>query len=187
MPDVGDVLAVGIAADRGDVLALMRVVQVGEARVVELEVAAAELAEAPYLFPISSGQVGPEGVEIRIDRLVDRGAAAAVVDHARRGDRQLRRGTVDRVAQEGEVVAEDRLAEADPAVDVHRGRGELDRAFLVAELDLQLARRLADAVERVDEVHVPRGAAELAVGRRLEPGLALKAHHVSDRVVLDRP
>ncbi len=137
---------------------------------------------------ISSGQVGPEGIEIRIDRLVDRGAAAPIVDHARRGDRQLRRGTVDRVAQEREVVAEDGPAEADPAVDVHRSRSELDRACLVAELDLQLARRLADPVERVDEIHVPRGAAKLAVCRRLEClGLALKAHHVSDRVVLDRP
>ena len=43
--DVLDVLALGIAADRGDVLALVRVVHVGEARVVELEVGAAELAE----------------------------------------------------------------------------------------------------------------------------------------------
>ena len=51
------------------------------------------------------------------------------------------------VPEEREVVAEDRLAEADPAVDAHRRRGELDRAVLVAELDLQLARRLADAVE----------------------------------------
>ena len=44
--DVLDVLPLGVAADRGDVLALVRVVHVREARVVELEVRAAELAEA---------------------------------------------------------------------------------------------------------------------------------------------
>ena len=48
--DVLDVLALGVAADRRDVLALVRVVHVGEARVVELQVGAAELAEPPHLL-----------------------------------------------------------------------------------------------------------------------------------------
>ena len=42
-----------------------------------------------------------------------------------------------------------------------------------------------DAAELVDEVHVPRGAAELAVGGRLQPDLLLLAHDVADRLVLD--
>ena len=48
--DVLDVLPLGVAADRGDVLALVRVVHVREARVVELEVRAAELAEPAHLL-----------------------------------------------------------------------------------------------------------------------------------------
>ena len=63
---------------------------------------------------------------------------------------------------------------------------ELDVALGVVELDRQVARRLGDAVERVDEVHVPGGAAELAVGDRLQPDLLLHAHDVADRLVLDR-
>ena len=48
-------------------------------------------------------------------------------------------------------------------------------------------RRLADAVELVDEVHVPRRAAELAVGRRPQAGVAPAARTTSrDRLVLDR-
>ena len=46
VPDVLLVQVLGVAADRLDVLALGRVVDVGEARVVELQVAAAELVDA---------------------------------------------------------------------------------------------------------------------------------------------
>ena len=45
--DVLLVLVLGVAALLGDHRALLRVVEVGEAGVVELEVGAAELAEAP--------------------------------------------------------------------------------------------------------------------------------------------
>ena len=76
--------------------------------------------------------------------------------------------------------------DAELAVDAHRGRRELDVALGVVELDRQVAGRLLDAVELVDEVHVPRGAAELAVGGRLQADVLLHAHHVADRVVLDR-
>ena len=62
--DVLDVLALGVAADRRDVVALVRVVHVREARVVELEVRAAELAEPAHLLAVGGGQVGPELVEV---------------------------------------------------------------------------------------------------------------------------
>ena len=39
----------------------------------------------------------------------------------------------------------------------------------------------------VDEVHVPRRAAELAVRGRPQPDVLLQAHHLADRVVLHRP
>jgi hypothetical protein len=65
-----------------------------------------------------------------------------------------------------------------------RGR-ELDLAVLVEEFDRDVAGLLADPVELVDEVHVPGGAAELAVGRRAEADLLLPADGLADRVVLD--
>ena len=58
-------------------------------------------------------------------------------------------------------------------------------AVLLEELDGDMAGLLGDPVELVDEVHVPRRAAELAVRGRLEPDLLLLAHGVSDRRVLD--
>ena len=70
--DVLDVLALGVAADRGDVVPLMRVVHVREARVVELQVGAAELAEPAHLVPVGGRQVGPELVERRVHGRVDR-------------------------------------------------------------------------------------------------------------------
>jgi hypothetical protein len=45
---------------------------------------------------------------------------------------------------------------------------------------------LLDPVELVDEVHVPGGPAELAVGRALEAEVFLHAHDVGDGSVLDR-
>ena len=83
-----------------------------------------------------------------------------------------------------ERLAEDRLGDAELAVDVERGGRPLDVALGVVELDREVARRLGDAVERVDEVHVPGGAAELAVGHRLEPDLLLHADDLVDRGVL---
>ena len=72
-------------------LAQLRVVEVGEARVVELQVAAAGRGERRDLGAVGRGEVGPERLEVRVDLACDRGAAAAVVHHARRRDRQLRR------------------------------------------------------------------------------------------------
>ena len=48
--DVGLVLVLGVVAELADLLALARIVEVGEARVVELQVGAAELAEPPHLL-----------------------------------------------------------------------------------------------------------------------------------------
>ena len=126
-------------------------------------------------------------VEVGVDVLVDRRPAAAVVDHARRGDRQLRRRGRHARLQEPEVVGEDRLLERDRRVDVQRGRRELERALGVAELDLHRSScARVTPPSAVDEVHVPRGAAELAVGGRAQPDLLLLAHDVADRLVLDR-
>jgi hypothetical protein len=62
--DVGLVLVLGVAADRAHVLALLGVVEVREARVVELQVAAAELADRAHLVGVGVGEVAPELVEV---------------------------------------------------------------------------------------------------------------------------
>jgi hypothetical protein len=90
------------------------------------------------------------------------------------------------LAQVAEVVAEDGLPHADLAVDLQGRRGEVDPALSVAEVHHEVVAGAADPVQRVDEVHVPRGAAELAVGGGLQPDVLLHPDDVADRVVLGR-
>ena len=176
----------GVAALRGDQRALLGVVEVGQAGVVELEVGAAELAEPAHLLGVRRGEVGPERLEVGVDRLVDRGPAAAVVDHVGRGDGQLRDLVpLDHRLQELERVAEDRVAQPDPVVDAERRRLEVEVARLVVEVHGELLVGRVDALELVDEVHVPRRTPELAVGRGAQAGLPLERHDVADRGVLD--
>src|SRR5437764_8482811 len=54
------------------------------------------------------------------------------------------------------------------------------------ELDLALAEIGLDAVELAEEVVIPEGAAELAVGDGLEPDLLLTLDDLGDLVILDR-
>ena len=184
--DVGLVLALRIPAERGDVRPLPGVVEVREAGVVELQVAAAEDGEPAHLLRVGGGEIRPELVELRVHGGVDRRPAAAVVDHARRGDGELRRRRPHGVAEEGEVVPEDRPLERDRPVDTDRGRRELQAPGLVDELHAQ--RGVVDPghpAERVDEVHVPGRAPELAVGGAAQAGVLLHPHRVADGRILD--
>ena len=125
------------------------------------------------LLAVGGDEVAPERVEVRVDVLVDRRPPAAVVDHARRRDRQLRRRRRHRVLQEAEIVAEDRLREPTLPVDVQRGGVNSTSPSSLWKRTV-IARPRSDPVELVDEVHVPGAAAKLAVGGRLEAGVLLQ-------------
>src|SRR5436305_10743360 len=157
LADVAQVQVVGVLAPGGDLGPLYRVVEVGQAGVVELEIGTPQGGQPGDLVGIGGGQVAPELLDVRIDVRVDRGRAATVVDHVRRGDGQLRGGAARQRLQIGEVLFEDRLGHMDLAAHVQRRRGELDVPGRVVELHRQVARRLADPADLVDEVHVPGG------------------------------
>jgi hypothetical protein len=72
------------------------------------------------------------------------------------------------------------LPEPHLAVDVQALRPGLDPV----ELDGLLAAHQLHAFQRRQEVEVPPGAAELAVGHGLQPGLFLPRDHVADAAVL---
>ena len=59
----------GVAALARDQGALLGVVEVGEAGVVELEIRATELGHAPHLLGVRRSEVGPERLEVRVDGL----------------------------------------------------------------------------------------------------------------------
>src|SRR6185437_9721224 len=88
--DVAQVEMLGVVTAFGELGALGRVVQVGQRGVVELQVGAAQRVQPGYLVGVGGGQVVPELVRVGVDLLVDGGRAAAVVDHVRRRDGQLR-------------------------------------------------------------------------------------------------
>jgi hypothetical protein len=183
------VLVIGVLSTGGDHLALMGVVEVREARVVELEVGTAKLSQSSDLLLVCRGQVLPEVLDLGVDAGVDRRATTAVVDHVRRGNRQLGcqlgcRGGHG-VAQELEGVAEDRLRQGDAVVHPQSGSLEVKLPLFVGEMDLELLVGLGDAAELVDEVHVPGGAAELPVGGRLEPYSLLHGDDLADALVLE--
>ena len=178
-----------VAADAVDIGALGGVVQIGEAGVVELEIGAAERRQAGDLLGVDLGEVVPERLHLGIGGLVDRRAAAAVMQHRRRGDRQLGRRAVgawlpDRGFEKGEIVAENRLVEPKLAGDAMRGRAELDGAGLILEFDMQAVVAVGDAADLIEEIHVPRAAAHLAVGDPAEADVPLQLHPVANGAIL---
>ena len=88
--------------------------------------------------------------------------------------------------QEPEVVGEDRLVEVQRRADGQTGGDELTGALVVAELHDEFLVGPDDTAEPVDEVHVPRRAAELPVGGRAQADVLLQRDDVADRLVLDR-
>ena len=166
---------------------LLGVVEVGEAGVVELEVGAAELGHPPHLLGVRRGEVGPERLEVRVDGLVDRGPAAAVVDHVGRGDGQLRHLVAPSVTPCRNSNASPKIVWPSPirSWTLSAAASKSRSPLLVVEVHRELLVGRVDALELVDEVHVPRRTPELAVGRRAHAGLALERDDVADRGVLD--
>src|SRR5262249_18491104 len=70
---VAQVQVIGVLTPRGDLGPLHRVVEVGQAGVVELEVGAAQGGQPGDLVGIGGGQVAPELLDVRVDLRVDRG------------------------------------------------------------------------------------------------------------------
>jgi hypothetical protein len=185
LADVAQVHVVGVLTAPGDLRPVLRVVEVGQARVVELEVAAAHGGQPPHLLGVGCPKVGPELLDVRVDGPVDDGRPAPVVDHARRRDRQLRHSRRGDRRQEREVVAEDRVLQAELPVDEHGHGAELHLAAVVAEPDRR-RRRSRDPADLEDEVRVPRGPAELPVGHGCQAERLLLGDGRADRRVLHR-
>ena len=107
--------------------------------------------------------------------------------HVRRRDGQLGRGGRDERLQVPEVLLEDRVVQLNLAAHMDSGWGELNVPRGVVELHGHVARRLADAAQLVDEVHVPGGTPELTVGGGLQADLLLHGHDADDGLVFGGP
>ena len=177
-----------VAANAVDIGALRRVVKVGEAGVVELEIGAAERMQAGDLLGVDLGEVVPERAPCR-DRRPGRSPRARRGNAASDGDGMVsfaRAACPDRRFEKGKIVAENGLVERELAADPVRGWAELDRAGFVLELDVEAMVTVGDPADLVEEIHVPGAAAHLAVGDALEPQPLLQRDPVADRLILGR-
>ena len=165
--------------------AQLRVAQVGEVRVVQLQVAAACAVQRVDLVAIAAREIVEELVHVRIRVDVDRFSPAAEVDHRRRRNRDLRRLRGHRLQElEIRLLNVDDVAQL--AGDREARRREIDHPVAAVEFRLDAA---ADrhAFELFQEVDVKEGAAELAVGHALQPGVLLLPDDVADVRVFDPP
>src|SRR5580704_12450511 len=171
----------GIVAAILHLLAVFRIAQHGDEYFVELQVAAAGIGEGAHGFFVRLAEIVEHGVELGIDRLVDRRADRAAIQRRRRRDRNLRRALGVRL-DEFEMLDHRMAGEADLAGDlgafVARPRG--------GEGDAGLHDGLLDAVEAPEEIEDPPGAAEFAVGDRLQAGRLLLFDDVLDLAVFHR-
>ena len=179
-PGIALLQPVDVVAARARLLQLAVVAEIGPHGVVELQVAAAGIVEGADRLPVSGGRVGEELVDVRIDRL-DGVIAETEVEHARAGDGHLRHQAGMRleepeVLEHRVIVRPAELAGDGDALRLGLHAVELDA---VVELD-QLA-----ALEMRQEIEMPPGPAELAVGRRLEADLFLPRDDLLDLAVFD--
>lgn len=159
----------------------LRVAQVGEVGVVELDEPATRVVQVLEFLLVHAGQVVEEVVQGRVGVEVDGVPPAAKVHHGRAGDGHLggdlperrlapRRG--DLALEELEIVHLDGLAVAQLARHHEPGRhppalGLVRRQQTALDLD---------AVQVLEEIEVEKGTSKLAVGDGPETRLELFAH-----------
>src|SRR3984957_18653531 len=178
---------VGIVAARLGRFADRRIAEIGEIGVVELEIAAATLGEIGDLVAIGGGEIVVEAFQLGVDAVADRLAAAAEMEHRRRGNADL--GGLARCAfEEIEISPLDRRGMANLGFDMHGRRPEADfRAVVLAKLGGEFAIGDRDAVEFLKKIDMEKGAAKLAVRDAFEPDALLAPYNLSNAVVLDAP
>src|SRR5271165_292689 len=161
------------------------VAKIGKIGVVELQIAASARGEIGDLGAIGGGEVAEEILEVRIDRLADRLAPAAEMQHRGRRDADFWRAGGRRL-QKIEIRALDRRDPPDLAADMHRRRLEPDlRAIVLAERGDEFTVVGFDALEALEEIDVEIGAAEFTVGDPLQTHVLLRAHDLANAFVLD--
>src|SRR5262245_22251148 len=162
-------------------LAVDGVAQHGDEHLVELQVATAGIGESAHALAVGGAQLGEELLEGGIGLLAHRGAAGAAVERRRRRNRDLRRPRRVRL-DELEMLQHRVIGKAELADDARALRACLH----ALECDALLHHVALGAVETPEEVEVPPGAAELAVGDGLESHLLLLLDDALDLAILHR-
>ena len=173
-------LAVRIVPALAQHLPLRRIAEIGEGDVVELQIAAARPVHVGDRGGIGAADIGVEFLHVGIQAGLHHLPPAPVMQHRRAGDGHLRRvlrlgGEIaemrhHRVRRVAHLVADaERLRHADATLEVHPA---------VAVLG-------GDAGQALQEVEMPIGPAELAIGHAPQPDRFLLRDQRRDLPVLD--
>src|SRR5450830_434617 len=155
--------------------------EIGPGTVVELQIATSGGVERLDRRLIGHGEIVEDGVAAGIDILGHRAGLEPEMHLAGRRDAHLRHHLSMRL-EELEMLQHWMIGETDLA-------GHLDALHLglhALELDAVVELVELDAVEQAEEIEMPPGTAELAVGGELKPDLLLLLDDLLDLAVLDR-
>ena len=183
--DIGPEQVVRVFAERAHALAQVVVEEIGQDRIVDLDIAAAGGLQRGDLLPVDGRDIGPESVHLRIGLAAHRRAPAVEMDAARRGDGDLRR-LRGRRGQHLVVALHDIARPGQPGLGAHRARIVFPAGVAAGKRQVAVGLGNADAPDRLDEFEPPDGAAELAVGDRARdrpPSCTLAT--CADAIVLD--
>ena len=157
----------------------VRVAELGEGGLVDLHIGAAGRRERLELGAEGRDRVVPEFLDVVIGMRRDGGVAAAEMQRAGTGNRELRHRAGEG-AQALEIVGMDRLRPCELALD-HRGRLGAARERSAGLATDRVGRDVAEAAV---EIAVVGAAAKLAVGREPQPDPRLQIDRRGDRLVL---
>ena len=142
-------------------------------------------AELSDLARVDLRQIVPELLDVGINRGIDRRAPAAIVHHAGRRDGQFGRGVGYRLEERRSRRRKCTLSSLSLPLHLQCGGSEFDHALLVAELSFHVVLHLGRATHLVQEIHVPGGAAELAVGDTFQSQIFLLADDFADGLIFN--
>ena len=179
---IADRQCVGIVAVAPASFPELRIAQVGERHIVELQIGAALIGKKSDGAPVGVRNLVPKLGKVWISLARHRVAAAAHVEHRGRGNRLLG-GLRCGILEKRKRLGHDRLRAADPPGHGRHGR------LLVGSAEATLIRHGGDAhtIELAQKIDVPIVAAQLAIGDRAQADRFLPLDDCTYRVVLDAP
>src|SRR5262249_21368215 len=175
-----------VLADIGDLLAQLRIAEIGEIDLVDLQITAAGRGEGAGFVAVDTGKIVVEGVDVGIGLGIDRAPGASEMTNSWRRERDLRRRPRDR-REKFEIVDEDSRAVGprELAGDLHGRRAVQAIAFGRMKTHGELGRDHPHVAKFQHEIPVPGVAVVFAVGDELEPELLLQSYHVTNCGMLD--
>ena len=173
--------SIGIVAAFAQDLALLGVAKIRQVDFVELKIAAAGMRERLDRVAVREPQIAIELLHLRIDIEAHGPSTAPEMQHRRRRNRHLRH-SAGVVAQKAEVIDHRMRRKSDLASNAQSLGLSLDAAL---ERDAMIRAERFNAIQPLQKIEVPHGAAEFAIGGAAQADLRLPRDRTLDSGVLN--